>query len=113
MTPAPTPSPTPAGAPAVVPASLPDFTSAGQTRTFTVAEPQYAGSFTAVADAASCSANGAAVAMVTPATAPAASATFTVTAGTAPGVCTIAVTDAFGQRTALVATVTFTQGTLK
>jgi hypothetical protein len=112
-TPSPSPVPTPAGAPFVVPASLPGFTSAGQTGTFTVTEPQYAGSFTAVADAASCTSNGAAVATVTPPAAAGGNATFTVTAGTAAGVCTIAVSDVFGQKTAVTVTVTFTQGTLR
>ena len=112
-TPTPTPVPTPAGALSVAPASLPNFTSAGQTGTFTAAEPQYTGSFTAVADAASCTSSGAAVATVTPSAAAAGNATFTVTAGTAAGVCTIAVGDVFGQKTAVTVTVTFTQGTLR
>ena len=106
------PSPS-AGALTVAPASLPGFTLPGQTATLTVSEPQYGGSFTAVADPASCAPNGATVATVSPAIAPASSATFTVTSGGASGICTIAVTDANGHSQSVPVTVTLTQGTLQ
>lgn len=78
-----------------------------------VTEPQYSGSFTATADPASCAPNGTTVASVSPARAPAAGATFTVTAGATPGICTIVVADANGHNVPVAVTVTLTQGTLQ
>lgn len=109
-----TPPPGPAiGALTVTPSALSGFTLSGQTATLAVNEPQYTGSYTAVADPTSCSPNGTTVASVSPASAPAASATFTVTAGAAPGVCTITIADANGHTQPIVVTVTLTQGTLQ
>lgn len=109
----PSASPTPAGIVAVAPASFPSFTGANQTGTFTVTEPQYAGQFGALADPATCAPNGATVATVSPATAPAPNATFTITTGGTAGVCTIVVTDGFGQKQSVTVTVSITQGTLR
>jgi ABC-type transport system substrate-binding protein len=104
-TPAPTPTALPGG-PLTLSQSALAFTAAGQTATVTVNEPAYAG--TVAPDASGCTA----VAGVTPASAAAVPAMFTITAQGA-GSCSLAFLDGRGQRATVTIGVTITQGALK
>ncbi|HWT06275.1 MAG TPA: hypothetical protein VN224_11000 [Xanthomonadales bacterium] len=106
-TPVPTASPTvaPAG-PLSASQSTVAFTAQGQSATVEIGESGYSGDIGV--DAGTCSA----IVGVTPASQQPAPATYTITAQGA-GSCTVVFADRFGQRAAVVAGVTLTQGSLK
>lgn len=104
-TPAPVPTATP-GALSVSPATI-AFTSSGQAATITAGESPANGTLSL--DAGQC----AGIAAVSPASGPASGTTFTITAGSSSGSCTLRVTDAAGQSQQVGVTLTLTTGVIQ
>lgn len=107
----PTPSPTPVptatpGALSVSPSTI-AFTSSGQTAAVTAGESPANGTLTL--DASGC----AGIAAVSPASGPASGTTFTITAGSSSGSCTLHVSDAAGQSQPVGVTLTITTGVIQ
>ncbi len=96
------------GALSVTPKSI-SLNAAGATQTVTASEGSYSGSFTASAQT-TCTG----IASIGPATStPGSSATFTVTAGTTAGSCSLSVSDNAGHTSTIPVVVTITQGTIQ
>lgn len=106
--PQPQASPTPTPGPlSVMPQSI-SLSAPGATQTYAATESTYAGAFHSSADS-SC----ANIASVNPSAVTTSPATFTVTAGSKAGTCSITVGDASGQTKTVTVTVTLTQGTIQ